>query len=327
MKRLVLRTLQHCGIFSFTRQMSRAMPRILMYHNFGEEGGPHAVTPAQLRAQFHYLKRHFRVVSLQQLVGQLASGLLDDFMVAITIDDGRQNCHKVLFPLLQEFRFPATFYVVSSFIRNEDWLWTDKVLWLSEQSTRSSELSTEKLELFFDKLNRMRPAERNARISSISEAMGCKIPDLPPPRYRPCAWSELREMADSGLVEIGSHTVTHPILSSLTDQESWGELSTSRAQIEEGIGREVRAFCFPNGTAADYRRSQIEQARRAGYSNAVVTRFGLVRPGTDPYELPRIGIGGHTDPAIFAKYLDGAEHYQAQVQSRFQPKRAINLQN
>ena len=156
---------------------------------------------------------------------------------------------------------------------------------------------------------------RDAHIEAVALTMGVRVPDSPPPKYAPCTWAELCEMADSGLVEIGSHTASHPILSTLADEESWSELTVSRDQLEQGLGGKVSAFCFPNGKPGDFRSSQVEQLKTAGYESAVVTRYGMVTEKADPYDLPRIGIGGRVDPLMFSKYLDGAEYYQAMLQS------------
>jgi len=304
-------------VFTLTRVASANMTRILMYHNFSMAGetGPDAVSTADLRRQLAYLRRHFNVVSLPGVIERLNTGKPQDRLtVALTIDDGRRNCFEFLFPLLKEFEIPATFFVVSSFIRGDDWIWTDKVLWLSEQPSRPRELSSDRIEASFANLNRLRPETRTASINAIAAQMAVSIPVQAPPKYAPCSWSELREMADSGLMEIGSHTVTHPILASITEQESWNELTLSRAQIEEGLGRPVVSFCFPNGKHGDYRQSQLRQVRDAGYAGAVVAEFGMVANGQDPYELPRIGVSGQSDVLSFSKSLDGVEYYQARLQ-------------
>ncbi|MGA9543855.1 MAG: polysaccharide deacetylase family protein [Candidatus Sulfotelmatobacter sp.] len=292
------------------------MPRILMYHNFSAPGGMNTddVSVSAARTQLDYLRRYFHVIPLTHLIEQLRSGQpLENRAVALTIDDGRRNCYEFFFPLLKEFGMPATFFVVSSFIGRDDWVWTDKVLWLSEQVPSSSELAPDKIDGFFDMLNQMRPELRNARIEGIAAGMGISIPREAPLKYAPCSWAELREMADSGLVEIGSHTVTHPILSTLTDQEAWHELTVSRTQIEEGLGRKVSCFCFPNGKPSDYRPNHLQRVRDAGYSGAVVARLGIVSNSADPYELPRIGISGRSDSLSFSKYLSGVEHYQGKL--------------
>jgi len=300
--------------------MSANMARILMYHNFSSpsKSKTDAVDVNAARSQIEYLRRHFHVVPLTQLVEQLKSGVpMEKNSVVLTIDDGRRNCYEFFFPLLKEFGMPATFFVVSSFVRREDWVWTDKVLWLAEQSGAPDELHFERIDAFFEKLNRLRPEARNAQIDSLANTMNVSIPRQPPPKYEACSWSQLREMADSGLVEIGSHSVTHPILTTLTDRESWQELTLSRTQIEEGLGRKINSFCFPNGKASDYRPAQLRQVIDAGYTSAVVTRFGLAGNGSDPYELPRIGVGGTFDSLHFSKYLDGVEHYQEKLKRSF----------
>jgi peptidoglycan/xylan/chitin deacetylase (PgdA/CDA1 family) len=317
MKRLALEFLQGCGMFGLARVASARMARILMYHNFCADGEslPDHVSVSVLRRQLEYLDRYFHVVPLSQLLNQLQSGRsLDSHTVALTIDDGRRNCYQYLFPLLRQFRMPATFFVVSSFVRGEGWIWTDKIQWLAEQRKRPDFLAPDKIDSFFAMLNRLRPDVRDAHVEALALTIGARFPKNPPPKYSPCTWPELREMADSGLVEIGSHTVTHPILSSLTDEESWCELTDSREQLEQGLGGKVTAFCYPNGKAGDFRRDQVEQVKAAGYASAVHTRYGMVTEGADPYDLPRIGISGRIDPLIFSKYLDGAEYYQARLE-------------
>jgi peptidoglycan/xylan/chitin deacetylase (PgdA/CDA1 family) len=316
MKKFALRVLQNCGVFTLARTMSAGMARILMYHNFSGPGETNtdAVSASAARTQLEYLRRYFNVVPLTRLVDRLRLGLpLESRTVALTIDDGRRNCYEFFFPLLKEFGMPATFFVVSSFIRREDWLWTDKVLWLSEQSSSRSELAPDRIDSSFDMLNQMRPELRNECIANIAVEMGISIPKEPTSKYAPCSWAELREMADSELVEIGSHTVTHPILASLTDEESWQEMTVSRAQIEEGLGRQIGSFCFPNGKPSDYRPSHLQQLRDAGYNGAVVARFGMASRGANLYELPRIGVSGRSDALSFSKSLDGAEYYQEQL--------------
>jgi peptidoglycan/xylan/chitin deacetylase (PgdA/CDA1 family) len=316
MKRLALQAMRGSGAFSLARSMSANMARILMYHNFSGPGGtaPGALSSEGIRAQFEYLRRHYRVVPLLQIVEQLGSPKgLDSHIVALTTDDGRRDFYESMFPLLKEFKFPATFFVVSSLIRGEDWIWTDKVLWLSEQPAPPAALLPGNLDQLFRSLNRMRPEARNSQIQAMASDAGITIPEQAPGKYAPCSWGELREMVDSGLVDIGSHTVSHPILASITDEESWQELTVSRRQIEEGIGKKPGSFCFPNGMPGDFRPTQVQQIADAGYACSVVASFGLVDDGADPFRLPRLGMGSKSDPVEFSKSLDGVAYYQRKL--------------
>lgn len=287
-----------------------------MYHNFANsrDSDRNAVLVDDARAQLAYLRRHFEIIPLSSLVEGLSSGArLKDRMVALTVDDGRRNFYECFYPLLKEFALPATFFVVTSFIQGEDWIWTDKVLWLADQSCPLDELAPEKIDHLFAELNKMRPAVRESKIADLAARMQVNIPLQPPAKYAPCSWSELREMADSGLVEIGSHSVNHPILSSLSDPEALWQLKESRAQIERNLGRNVSSFCFPNGKLGDYRAIHVQQVQDAGYRSAVVARFGLVSRASNVFELPRIGISGRSDRISFSKDIDGAAYYQSKL--------------
>jgi len=289
-----------------------------MYHNFANsrDADGDAVLVDDARAQLAYLRRHFEVVPLPVLVEtSISDSRLKDRVVALTVDDGRHNFYECFYPLLKEFALPATFFVVSSFIGGEDWIWTDKILWLAEQPCRPDALDTDMIDHFFAELNEMRPAVRDCKIADLATLMQVEIPPLPPQKYAPCSWSELREMADSGLVEIGSHTVSHPILSSLGEPEALWQLTESRSQIERNVGRKVDSFCFPNGKLGDYRTIHFRQLQDAGYKRAVAARFGLVNRSSNAFDLPRIGISGRSDLISFCKDVDGAGYYQWKLEA------------
>jgi peptidoglycan/xylan/chitin deacetylase (PgdA/CDA1 family) len=316
MGKLALRTMRGFGLFFLARALSANLGRIIMYHNFAGPGStdPDSLNVEGIRAQFEYLRKHFRVVPLLTMAEQLSARReLDPKMVALTIDDGRRNCYEFLFPLLKEFEFPATFFVVSSFIRGEDWIWTDKLTWLNSQTSSSDRLTSSTLEITFRALNRVRPEERNLQIEAKAKSYGLSLPAAPPEKYAPCSWSELREMADSGLMEIGSHTATHPIMSSITDEESWQELTVSRNQIADAMGREIKSFCFPNGMPGDFRPSQVKQVGEAGYVCSVVAQLGMVKSGSDPYQMKRIGMARRRNILDIAKSLDGVAYYQRRL--------------
>jgi len=325
MKSFSLALLQRCGAFDLARAMSSGLGRILMYHNFSKSDEPDhdAVLVSQVKEQFEYLRQHFQVVPLSILVDQLASGQrLEHRVVALTVDDGRRNFYECFYPLLTEFSMPATFFVVTSFLGGQDWIWTDKVLWLAEQSHRPDELAPERIERFFATLSGMAPEARDRHIAALATGMETEIPAQPPSRYASCTWSELQEMADSGLVEIGSHTVNHPVLSSLNEEESLWQLTESRAQIERNLGRKVKCFCFPNGKQTDYRAIHLRQVQEAGYASAVSAQFGMVSEGSNIFELPRIGVSGASNPLSFAKDIDGAAYYHLRIRASLGLRRA-----
>jgi len=98
--------------------------------------------------------------------------------------------------------------------------------------------------------------------------------------------AQARELAESGF-EIGSHTLTHPHLPNLTDEQLSREIIDSKHKLEDIIGSEVTSFSYPYG---DYDGRVLNAAIAAGYKNAMSTRLGAIVPGTSLYEIPRVNI-------------------------------------
>jgi peptidoglycan/xylan/chitin deacetylase (PgdA/CDA1 family) len=64
------------------------------------------------------------------------------------------------------------------------------------------------------------------------------------------------------LVSIGSHTMTHPRLSLLSEEEALSELYKSRKELESILERDIKLFSFPHG---EYNQTLVQLARQAGY--------------------------------------------------------------
>jgi peptidoglycan/xylan/chitin deacetylase (PgdA/CDA1 family) len=121
----------------------------------------------------------------------------------------------------------------------------------------------------------------------------------PPPLL---SWDELREISQGGLVAIGAHSRTHPALPKLPDEEAWGEVAGSRADIEKRTGRPVTSFAYPSGL---YGEREVRMARDAGYRVAVTCAPGANGPGQRPHELRRLIVGPRDDLTMFEAKLTG----------------------
>ncbi len=101
---------------------------------------------------------------------------------------------------------------------------------------------------------------------------------------------QVREILKSGLIEIGSHTLTHDNLPTLSEEQKNLEIFVSKKKIEELFEIECLSFCYPFGL---YDKTDIKLVDQAGYSNATTVEKGIndVKQ-TNPYELKRITISG-----------------------------------
>ena len=146
---------------------------------------------------------------------------------------------------------------------------------------------------------------RNIELAAIERV--CGHPEIGPDereRYDFLSWRQIGEMASHG-VEFGSHTVQHPILSSLDAGTLRSEITESKRHIEESIGRVCDTFAYPNGSAADYGERDKRALQAAGYRTALSLRGTVNGRRPDLYQLDRINIGRELDDAMFQAEVAG----------------------
>jgi peptidoglycan/xylan/chitin deacetylase (PgdA/CDA1 family) len=302
MKTVVRNLLRRAGAFAPFRLANRNKALILMYHRFTSHEDDQATSMRAFECHLRYLKTHYRLVSLSQIADHLRQGKsLPPRLAAITIDDGYQDTYEIAFPLLHHYNIPATLFVVTDFIERKTWLWTDKLKFMTPRTSArwlevSLSNSISRVELSDVKSRLLAAAYINSllkkqsnqckelTISQISDSLGVPLPVAPPDEFRPLSWDEVCELDRAG-VEIGSHTVTHPILTRIDHEKLQSELCASKSQLETVLGRSVDLFCFPNG---DYDHQVIEEVERAGYKTAVTTDYGMNDISTAPLALRRI---------------------------------------
>lgn len=118
-------------------------------------------------------------------------------------------------------------------------------------------------------------------------------------------WDQIREMAGSGVVTIGSHTNTHPFLTGLSTAALTEELKGSKDALELALGAPVDSVCYPMGACDD----RVERlAREAGYRCAVATNPGPRKADDDPYAIKRIKIS-RTSDNLLVFWLETSGYY------------------
>jgi peptidoglycan/xylan/chitin deacetylase (PgdA/CDA1 family) len=280
----------------------RRLGLVLCYHRIAEDRPDSwelCVSPDHFAEHLAVISAAGRPAPLAELAPDRAARAgRDRPLVALTFDDGyADNLHRAK-PLLEAADVPATVFVVSGAIGQAGEFWWDEleraVLGPEPQEDRGAELRDA-----HGTLRLAAPAERQARLAQLHDGR-----DLPPRESRRALTEqELLLLADGGLVEIGGHTVTHPVLASLPEVEQRWEAARSRAELEDRLDRPVRAFAYPYGRRQDYSATTVQAVREAGYATACTTRSGVVYGRTHPYELPRCVVGDW-DGDRFAEALD-----------------------
>ena len=105
--------------------------------------------------------------------------------------------------------------------------------------------------------------------------------------HPPIAWRDLRNLAATGRLTVGSHSDTHPDLPRLPLSRLRGELRRSKDLLEERLECPVADFCYPR--ARWNRRAEREVAKH--YRTAAIAGGRLNRPGnTRPFRLSRVPV-------------------------------------
>ncbi len=113
---------------------------------------------------------------------------------------------------------------------------------------------------------------------------------------------QLRELAGLPGAKIGSHSITHPLLTACDEHALKQELHGSKAYLEDLLGREVDALAYPFGAV---NRRVRDAAENLGYRVGATTRFDINLPTRDPLLLSRTHIWAGDDVAIFEQKLRG----------------------
>jgi peptidoglycan/xylan/chitin deacetylase (PgdA/CDA1 family) len=291
-----------------------------MYHRIGTsllEPNWLAVAPENFSRQMEYVQRTCRPMRLLELVEALRQGSLPRRAVVITFDDGYSDNFHVARPMLEKLGLSATVFVTSGHIDSSREFWWDDIERMliaprcvppSLQMSVAGETHEwptatldQRQQAYLGLKNLVRPlpvTQREELLDNI--ATWANVGKDGRPAYRPMASEELVTLASNELFDFGAHTVTHPLLSTLSNDEQFAEILGSRQQLEEIIGKPVRTFCYPTG---DYSEEVVGQVKRAGFDAACTVNRGRVEAGHDLFQLHR-GYVGDWDLKTFRQNLE-----------------------
>ncbi|HHC73067.1 MAG TPA: polysaccharide deacetylase family protein [Thiotrichales bacterium] len=287
---------------------------ILIYHQVLD--APSDVWPGdpdrdQFRRVMRLLARHCNVLPLPEAIDRLQAGTLPPRAVCITFDDGYRNNHDVAWPIMKALGLPATIFVSTGFL-DGGCMWNDQVI-LAVHRCPASKLDLSDLGLgnhqlggtaerrrvidtLLRRIKYMPLRQRNEVLPVINE----RCASVPPTDLMMTS-DQVRSLANEG-VEIGGHTVNHPILHCEDTETVEWEIRTGKRRLEEIVGHPIDSFAYPNGApGVDFTRRDVEIVRHCGFRRAVTTRQGCAHTGAATHLLPRFHPWDRSMNKFFAR--------------------------
>ncbi len=244
-----------------------------------------------------WIKSWFNVLPLDVAVNHLKRQDLPPRAAAITFDDGYADNRTIALPILEQHGLTATFFIATGFLDGGR-MWNDTVI----ESVRLCEdkildLTSLELGIHFiantiEKRNAIQAIISKIKYLPITERVSltekiANIANVKPPDNLMMTSAQVVELRKAGM-QIGAHTVSHPILATISLSEAREEISTSKKFLEQLLGENITLFAYPNGKpSVDYKPEHKTLIRELGFESAVSTKWGAANHSSDIYQIPR----------------------------------------
>jgi peptidoglycan/xylan/chitin deacetylase (PgdA/CDA1 family) len=272
---------------------------ILIYHRVLDQADfmrPGEVDKRTFTWHMQLLAKHFNVLSLEDALQRMQTDLLPPRAVCITFDDGYADNYTNALPILQQFNLKATFFIASGFLDGGR-MWNDTVI----EAVRNNESSTlnlneiglgefhtsnqnQKCQAAHDIIQKIKHLTFDER-SRYVEYIATRSQNLPNDLMITSV--QLKKLHESGM-EIGGHTVNHPILAKLDEQSVAAEIIENKNFLENLLKNKIRYFAYPNGKLEkDYTLEHVGIVKQHGYQAALTTNWGINSHKSDRWQLLR----------------------------------------
>ena len=277
---------------------------ILMYHrisNVAYEPNWLAVSPENFSDHLNHINKHYNPLRLLELIQAIESGTIPRRSVVITFDDGYLNNLTQALPLLEAAHIPATVFATAGFIGCDREFWWDQlshILLASPSIPPDLSLNIggtvykwhtvtiiDRQNTFSELKEVIKPLRASIKgkvLDYIVNWAGVKS-ELRQD-FRAMTVDELKMLARSEYIELGAHTVNHPILPTLPYNEQVDEIVKGRNLLSEMVDLPIETFAYPNGDCDDHTARIVETA---GYRGACTTTLGRVEAEDNLFRLKR----------------------------------------
>ncbi len=312
-KGLIKRILLNTRILSFANQFAPRCIALLKYHSVQDK--PELFDDAidlstihrtsAFKEQMEIVATHFNPVTMDDVLLFLkGERRIPKKSVAVTFDDGFADNFEIAAPILDYYGIRATFYITVGSIENVPSLWfmrlrhaiwtTRKKEWVAPPDNQVLRLHKREDRVAAVRLSskhcaRLVGAAREKAVSTIEKALD--VDPFAPRNGLMMNWNQIKKLHQSGHI-IGSHTLTHPNVAHLENEDLYRELAESKRILEKELNAPVIHFSYPNPALNPHFTDQtISAVSKAGYQTSVIsTPGGTVNTDSDPLLLKRVSL-------------------------------------
>lgn len=294
------------GLFRRAANLVRPRTLVLAYHHVCRPGrtAPWVTeTPDDFADHMDYLSRTGLAAPLDELLADLRSGRPSHGgRVVVTFDDAAADTYEVALPILRRYGVPATVFVPTGLVGTGRPYWWNRLHLLRTAATEKGIdlAAVGPAGLRWESVRLLADDEREKVLAACADAVGVSTDAA----GGPMGWDQLAELDRSGLFTLAAHSVTHPVLGTLSDDRALSELTDSRDAVRR-FASFRNVFALPYGDPASRTDRTLALLRRAGFE-AVFTTDPLPWSGSgDAMALGRVCLDG-TSGRQFAHLID---HY------------------
>jgi len=257
-----------------------------------------------------YLINNYNIVALQDIESYYYNQKLLHNCCHITFDDGDRSFYTIVYPLIKKFQLPVSIYVSPKIVKTGENFWFQEIRNYNKEVLRT---------IINNKYPYLKSINPKIPISAIFKSLKLtqiweiideyrSIMKIDSEKRMNMSVDELKEVYDSGLVEIGAHTQNHPILANETETTAQYEIQSSILELNAILGVQVSSFAYPNGIPQiDFGKREMNLLKAMNIKLAFSTENKSFSIKDNPLNIPRNGISKGNKSFLFMKLLIGSK--------------------
>ena len=251
------------------------------------------------------IQRLYHPVSYEDIENYYRNGKTLKHACHITFDDGHISFYETVFPLLKQYNIPASIFVSPKVITERTNFWFQEI---SDYDFNVLNKLVNKRLGITDDDSPVKAKLKSLQIKEIWEIIYAyqEQTQTPPKSCMNMNIQQIKEVHQSGLVHIGAHTMTHPILKNENDDSVQYEIGNSISELSKLLDMPIHSFAYPNGKPGfDFGEREMNILKQHDIRLAFTTEERTLRINDNLMSVPRSGFEGGSTPYIYVKLMSG----------------------